>query len=192
MTPNVIDFNLGTEISTEEFVVDTRRANKKIVANYTGRFMDAEPKPRKYTYILDDVFDDFEHNEPKEKYHVPGRDTKQYESHKYCIENHIKSIAEAKNQLYGRPRSFNYRVMFKEDPAPTLVQGTEHLHGYQMRSISIDEAKRIQTFPEDYIVTGGFQKQWERIGRSVPPRVYEKFGLQIKKCLDDYNEEQRQ
>lgn len=42
MTPNVIDFNLGTEISTEEFVVDTRRANKKIVANYTGRFMDAE------------------------------------------------------------------------------------------------------------------------------------------------------
>ena len=42
MTLNVIDFNLGTEISTEEFVVDTRRPNKKIVANYTARFIDAE------------------------------------------------------------------------------------------------------------------------------------------------------
>ena len=147
------------------------------------------PKPNNYRYSIDDIFDDFENHVPTEDYHLYGKDTKFYEAQEYCIKHHISSVSKAKKELYGKGASFNYRVLFKEDVAPTLVQGTEHMHGYQMRSISIDEAKRIQTFPEDYKLTGGFQKQWERIGRSVPPRVYEKFGLQIKEALD--NERQK-
>jgi len=35
--------------------------------------------------------------------------------------------------------------------------------------LSIPELKIISSFPTDYILTGSYSKQWERIGRAVPP-----------------------
>lgn len=37
------------------------------------------------------------------------------------------------------------------------------------RKLSIDEVKRIGSFPDDFILSGSYAKQWERIGRAVPP-----------------------
>jgi len=37
------------------------------------------------------------------------------------------------------------------------------------RAISIPEAKRLHSFPDDFIVTGTYQEQWAWIGNSVPP-----------------------
>lgn len=37
------------------------------------------------------------------------------------------------------------------------------------KKLSIDELKIICGFPSDYILTGSYSKQWERLGRSVPP-----------------------
>jgi len=38
-----------------------------------------------------------------------------------------------------------------------------------LRKLSIPELKVISSFPSDYILTGTYSKQWERIGRAVPP-----------------------
>lgn len=37
------------------------------------------------------------------------------------------------------------------------------------RKFSIVEIKRLCGFPDDYIVTGSYAKQWERLGNAVPP-----------------------
>lgn len=37
------------------------------------------------------------------------------------------------------------------------------------RDVTIDECKALQSFPPDFVLTGTYEKQWERIGRSVPP-----------------------
>ena len=37
------------------------------------------------------------------------------------------------------------------------------------RKLSIDELKIICGFPNDYVLKGSYSKQWERLGRSVPP-----------------------
>ncbi|HCS50108.1 DNA cytosine methyltransferase [Rubinisphaera sp.] len=42
-------------------------------------------------------------------------------------------------------------------------------HPHEPRSLSIGEAKRIQTFPDGFILLGKFVDQWARIGNSVPP-----------------------
>lgn len=34
---------------------------------------------------------------------------------------------------------------------------------------SVAQLKRICSFPDDYVLTGPYPKQWERLGRSVPP-----------------------
>lgn len=37
------------------------------------------------------------------------------------------------------------------------------------RKLTIAELKRIGSFPDDFILTGSYAQQWERVGNSVPP-----------------------
>ena len=39
----------------------------------------------------------------------------------------------------------------------------------ERRKYTIEELKKIFTFPEDFVFTGNYRQQFERIGRSVPP-----------------------
>lgn len=42
-------------------------------------------------------------------------------------------------------------------------------HPIEKRKFSIAELKRICAFPDDFILTGSYAQQWERLGRAVPP-----------------------
>jgi DNA (cytosine-5)-methyltransferase 1 len=58
---------------------------------------------------------------------------------------------------------------------PTVTFGISALscagvvHPTEKRRFSIAELKRICAFPDDYILTGTYAQQWERMGRAVPP-----------------------
>lgn len=56
-------------------------------------------------------------------------------------------------------------------------------HPLEPRSLSIGEAKRIQTFPDDFILTGSYANQWARIGNSVPPLFMKQIAGHIKKNI---------
>ena len=51
--------------------------------------------------------------------------------------------------------------------------------------MSIDEAKRIQTFPDDFILPHTPTQNWERIGRAVPPNLMKYISLHIKENILD-------
>lgn len=51
-------------------------------------------------------------------------------------------------------------------PGTILVEGEG---GQRRRKFTIDELKAICGFPGDFILTGSFAQQWERLGNSVPP-----------------------
>lgn len=42
-------------------------------------------------------------------------------------------------------------------------------HPYECRKFSIAELRRLCGFPDDYVLTGSYAQQWERLGRAVPP-----------------------
>lgn len=44
-------------------------------------------------------------------------------------------------------------------------------HPYAPRKFTIDELRRICAFPADFVLTGTYKQQWERLGRAVPPRM---------------------
>jgi len=60
-------------------------------------------------------------------------------------------------------------------PSPTVTQAGGHkgtaavVHPTEKRKYSIQELKRICSFPEDFKLTGTFEQKWERLGRAVPP-----------------------
>ena len=63
-------------------------------------------------------------------------------------------------------------------PSFTLCAEDAHLnaaglmHPFERRRHTIVEAKRLMAFPEDFILTGDFSKQYERLARAVPPLLH--------------------
>ena len=41
--------------------------------------------------------------------------------------------------------------------------------GSTRRKLTIAELRRICAFPDDFILTGSYAQQWERLGNAVPP-----------------------
>ena len=64
-----------------------------------------------------------------------------------------------------------------EAPCPTITAGAGNgnvgsagvVHPTEKRRFSIAELKRLCAFPDDFVLTGTYAQQWERLGRSVPP-----------------------
>lgn len=56
-------------------------------------------------------------------------------------------------------------------------QGPFH---WRNRFLRIEEAKRIQTIPDEYILFGDFKEQWRQIGNAVPSKMAEIVAKRIK------------
>lgn len=50
-----------------------------------------------------------------------------------------------------------------------LSSASGNCHPLLNRKFTIPELKRITSIPDDFILTGSFAQQWERLGRMVPP-----------------------
>lgn len=72
----------------------------------------------------------------------------------------------------------------KASPTITASGGTSSLaavtHPTEKRKFSIAELKRICAFPDDFILSGTYAQQWERLGRAVPPVMMSHIAATIR------------
>lgn len=122
----------------------------------------AFPKPLPYYYTLRDALENI-HPTEEEKALVSIE--------KYQIGKFYYEIRPGENH----PRRFNlYRCAWNK-PSPTITQSTGNVstsgpvHPDEPRKFTVEETKAICSFPSDYILTGDYQRQIERLGRAVPP-----------------------
>ncbi|MBL63434.1 MAG: cytosine methyltransferase [Opitutae bacterium] len=54
---------------------------------------------------------------------------------------------------------------------------------WRNRILRIEEVKRLQTFPDEYKLTGNIDSQWRQVGNAVPPKLALRIGEQLIKCL---------
>lgn len=73
-------------------------------------------------------------------------------------------------------------------PAHLYKDGLRHIHpdSEQLRTLTVREAGRLQTFSDDYVFYGSNTETYKMIGNAVPPLFSKKLALALKKLLDRY------
>ena len=83
-------------------------------------------------------------------------------------------------------RYFNLVRPHPDAPCPTICASHGHpgiasvTHPTEKRKLAIAELKRICAFPDDFVLTGTYGQQWERLGRAVPPRMMAAIATTIR------------
>jgi DNA (cytosine-5)-methyltransferase 1 len=105
-------------------------------------------------------------------------------------------------ERHGRADLMRYRVDVFDDkyarlrgdrPSKTIVShlandGNGYIHPREVRSITVRESARLQSFPDDYVFCGSPSDQWVQVGNAVPPLLAEtiartflrRLGLEVK------------
>jgi len=79
--------------------------------------------------------------------------------------------------------------MLWDEPSPTIrteffkPEKGRYLHPQAHRPITIREAARLQTFPDDFVFIGSNAQVAKQIGNAVPPAFAERIALQVRSML---------
>jgi DNA (cytosine-5)-methyltransferase 1 len=76
---------------------------------------------------------------------------------------------------------FNTKRASFRKPSPTLTASGGLIHWDEDRVLTVPELKRIQSLPDDFILTGSQSQQTERVGRMVPPLMMKAIAENIYK-----------
>ena len=81
----------------------------------------------------------------------------------------------------------------RDKPCHTLVAHMaldtySHIHPWEPRGISVREAARIQSFPDDYAFQSNMGEAFRQIGNSVPPLMAKALAENIKILLQEQEE----
>ena len=75
----------------------------------------------------------------------------------------------------GSDKYLNLSRAHPDRPSPTVTATAGHVaaagvaHPFEPRKFTIAELRRLCGFPDDFVLTGSYAQQWERLGRAVPP-----------------------
>ena len=90
--------------------------------------------------------------------------------------------------LYRKNFGNTFKRLDRNKPSLTMVPGHNAfpIHPWLNRSLTVREAARIQTFPDDFVLMGARQKQCMQVGNAVPPLLSYVWAMHIKQYLDTY------
>lgn len=159
----------------------------RVALDRGGRFVPGEPAPRMHPdWIYDPRMRGFCNHSTRSHMHE--------DLHRYLFAAAFAKVRQRSPRLQEFPRSllpdhrsavralvgnaFNdrFRVQLADRPACTITAHLNrdghyfiHYDPAQCRSLTVREAARLQTFPDNYFFEGPRTRQYEQVGNAVPP-----------------------
>lgn len=124
---------------------------------------------------------------------------RQGETYQQLVERLEKELGYRPGFIKYSTKNFHdkyYRLEW-EGQSKTIVShlhkdGNSFVHPTQNRSISVREAARIQSFPDDYIFCGSRGPQFIQIGNAVPPVIAEAIGRVFIEAISNASAEEKE
>lgn len=103
----------------------------------------------------------------------------------------VDALKELYTELTGRRSNIHKYYVLRWDeqsntiPAHLYKDGLRHIHPdpVQARSITVREAARLQTFPDDYVFITNTALDYKMIGNAVPPLFAEKLAESVYELI---------
>lgn len=112
------------------------------------------------------------------------------------LPNHVNVHVEQKSETI--PFKDRFRVQCRNEPATTVVahiakDGHYYIHydPSQCRSLTVREAARLQTFPDNYFFEGNRTEQYTQVGNAVPPLLAHKLAKIVRSLLNEMSRKKR-
>lgn len=110
-----------------------------------------------------------------------------------CRYTSAEALKELYTKLTGKKSNIHKYYVLRWDeqsntiPAHLYKDGLRHIHPdpVQARSITVREAARLQTFPDDYVFITNTALDYKMIGNAVPPLFAKKLAESVHELLFD-------
>ncbi|KKD55229.1 DNA cytosine methyltransferase [Paenibacillus polymyxa] len=114
----------------------------------------------------------------KKRFEALGQGQNFHDLDRSLIENTYTRPERTQNSIYLR------LVYGKPSGTVTNVRKSMWIHPTISRAISIREAARLQSFPDDYVFIGSKDSQYQQVGNAVPPIMARAIATKLAEMLD--------